>query len=383
MVKKDPIPKGIDSTPVSNVWSLELPPDFSEPADRYPYIPYEPTPIINRTMNPMFKQVEAHQQAVSKSLAPLFDEHAPDSVPADVQSMILLDRLTGDVRRTSKNLYSFSGWGDTTIDALLKERSVDRKEMAYEEIEQIRAEVIEKELANDGLRAICDKLLLGTVTPFETLELLRQTSLASAEVAKVTHPYGYRLHYVADARTAIDQAIRDHDGIAVPRILSTYQKIQLQPHFKHHDEHGKFMSLTGFLATYKRPLGHVTRADGRRVSIIERQSAALRIDEDSQHIPKDIALTLRRPFEAGDDWRVPMQRFDKKTSYQSFFETAIHNDADADFLVPLSTMFYAAAETEAEYAARREYEEMMSARKIAKATLNNKDTMLFIDSLDE
>ncbi len=78
-----------------------------------------------------------------------------------------------------------------------------------------------------------------------------------------------------------------------------------------------------------------------------------------------------------------MQRFDKKTSYQSFFETAIHNDADADFLVPLSTMFYAAAETEAEYAARREYEEMMSARKIAKATLNNKDTMLFIDSLDE
>lgn len=375
MSHKDHLPSIIDNAPISRVWSPELPKGFAEPADREPYVPYEPTPISNAALNPMFEQVAAHQKNVASALAPLFDTYAPETVPDDVRAMISLDRLTGEVHRSTKNLFAYSAWGESLLEAQgLNDVAAD-----YKGIEEARLGIIASELAATGLGDERDKLLLGTITPYEVLNLLRHTSLEAAEITKVTHPYGYRMAYVKEARKVVDEAIIAHDGVVLPRVLSTYQKIQLQPNFSYHDERGKVLSIKGFLATYKRPLGYVTNPEGRRVNIIERQSAALRIDEGSQDIPKGLAHDLRQPFESNDDWSRPLDELNKRTMYQDFFERSIQEDVDADFLVPLSTMVYAAAEPREEFEARREYESTMTAKKIARATIaSGNGGMLFI-----
>ncbi len=344
-----------EDVPISQVWSFETPEGFSEPNDRKDYSPSEPTPIVNQC-NPHYDEVAAHQSIVKQSFDPLFSELAPGAIPEKVKEMIELDRMVGDARRSSENLMSYGAWSGLGV--------------------------MKDELDASDLHTVHNELLLGTVRPLGSISLVHHTSLLSAEVKKITHPYGYRMNFVAPARQETEEAIVSLGGVVLPRILSSYEKIQLQPNFTQLDERGKLVQLNGFLTTYKRLVGYVTRKDGRRTNVIERQSAALRIDELVKDLPYELAKTLREILDTGGNYGQRLDELDKQSGYRDFFETAIQQDADADYLVPLSTAVYAATEYDEEYEKRMQKEAFQQARslRVSKALSNSAvSDMLFID----
>lgn len=300
-----------------------LPEGFREPDDRQPVRPYEPTPAaLNMNLNPYWDEVLPHQRLVDEALGSLFAEYAPDDIPSSVKHMVHLDYMAGNVQRTVKNMHSYAAWKDSE--------------------DAMRPEV----------KAVERKLLLGTIEPDENLRLMQGSTLMSSELAKVTHPYRYRMGYVSEARNKVADAIEQHGGVMYPRIISPYRKIDLQPNVTH-DEAKRCFILNGFLVTYKRDVGHILRNDGRRIYITERQSAAIRVDSGVQDLDKDIASILRKhsPNEAYQPW---VRHINEKV--YPYFEDHIQSDTTADFFIPLSTMTYAAAETDEEFTRRTEEE---------------------------
>lgn len=341
---------------ISQVWSFETPEGFSEPNDRKDYSPSEPTPIVNQC-NPHYDEVAAHQSIVKQSFDPLFGELAPGTIPEKVKEMIELDRMVGDARRSSENLMSYGTWSGS--------------------------DVMKHELDTSDLHAVHNELLLGTVRPLGSISLVHHTSLPSAEVKKITHPYGYRMNFVAPARQETEEAITAFGGVVLPRVLSSYEKIQLQPNFTQLDKRGKLVQLNGFLTTYKRLVGYVTRQDGRRTNVIERQSAALRIDEAVKDLPPELAEALRQVLDTGGNYELRLDALDQQTGYNEFFETAIQQDADVDYLVPLSTTIYAATEYDVDYQKRLREAAFQNARssRVSKALSDSaRSGMLFVDN---
>lgn len=313
--------------PISSVWNYELPAGFSEPDDRPSYVPYEPTPIASLNSSAggnVHHEIKPHQERVDRLIRPLIDTHAPDTVPGHVKEMAILDYDAGDVQRSIKGYFSYVEWKS------------------------------KHPIISDDLENIEDKLLRGSHTPGEGLSFLRQTELESAELFKLSHPWGYRLQHLSPAREALREGIFQNGGVVYPDILTTYRKINLQPQFVHLDKRQFSRSmLAGFLVTYKHDIGHVTRDDGKRITIIERQSAALRIDENCSGIDQTIAAVLRQPVERLRHWGEWLEGIDDQVGYASYFNQAIQSNIDADFLVPLSTMAYAAVESDDEHNERR------------------------------
>ena len=358
MAEHDQLHPHLDATPLSRVWSFELPEDFIEPDTTGGYSSIAPTPIANSGMNPWFNEVLVRQRAVSEAFRPLFDPaNAPGMIPERVADMIQLDQMAGEAHRSTKNLYAYGEWCNHLpflVDA--------PPHMA----ESMRFEAIEEEVSRAGLEAEHAALLMGTITPHEGLALLRGTSLPSCELTKVAHPYGYRMGYVSEARAAVQSAVVAHGGTMAPQGDMPYQKIVFQPHFDFNDR-SQTTTLDGLLVTYKRPVGHVVGKDGRRINVIERQSAAIRVDDGATDLNPGLSRQLRQPLlRSPDDGSIVTDGI--RPLYEDYFSNAIQHNVDANYLVPLSTMTYAARETEKEYQDRLQ-NQAESAHKIGRTGL--------------
>lgn len=304
----------------SSLESRPLPQEFHEPLNETSRRPHGPTPaglLANCSASPAIYRSYAE---ANRAFDPLFTDLAPHDIPQETrEQLVYTDYLAGDVQRGLKNAHSYNAWSQ-------------KGDPEFHELEE--------------------KLLRGTITASEALDLLQHSTLESAELAKVTHPYGYRLGYVADAREDVNQAIEDHGGIVIPAIGSFYRKIDFnQPAMLPRDESLQTMQLIGFRIPYKKDIGYITRPDGRRIKIIERQSAAIRIDSEVEGIPSHIKEALMTSYDGDhyDDW---LCAIDRQTDFKNFFTEAIQNNTDADFLIPLSTMHYARAESDDEYQQR-------------------------------
>ena len=318
-----------------------LPVEFHEPdTNRTDYLPYEPTPAgLFAPCEKIKAELRDHQDEVDRQFDILF-AHAPADIPEGLKEAILTDYLAGEAQRRIKNLESYRTWGD-------------EDKVKYQEEETA--------------------LLLGTITPNQTILLLQQSELQSAELAKVTHPYRYRMEYVELARSDVRSAIESRGGAMYPSVGS-YRKIGFQPDVET-DVNLSEMMLNGFRVTYKREVGHVTREDDRRVFIIERQSAAIRIDEAATDLDPTIAQELRKVSHVGnrDAW---LEAVNKKTNYETYFENAIQEDTTANYFIPLSTMWYARVESQEEYNERMKQEEAVA--NMARVALGNTDSPVYL-----
>jgi hypothetical protein len=320
-MQKEHIPSVASIDDVPSHWIRLTPEGFTEPCDRENYLPYEPTPIENREINPYFDEVADHQASVRDSLDSLYSSLAPADVPERVESMIELDRYVGSARRSIENLASYSAW--------------------------VGSPEASAEIAAGELEDAQKKILRGIFAPNEALNVLQKTSLRNLELSRVSHPYGYRMQHAYTARSAVESAVREQGGIVYPRVLASYEKINLQPRIESLDDRNNYVQLQGFLVTYKRPVGYVTTESGRRVNVIERQSAAIRIDRGAKDLPQKIADILSHIGTLSDNNYLPwLNELEDESHYEEYFTTAIQNDADVDFLIPLSTTTYAATETD-------------------------------------
>ncbi len=314
---------------------LPLPESFTEPADREPICPFEPTPP-----DPYYHEVAAHQRLVDDSFYGLIHEHAPAYIPQEVRDMVELDYLAGSAQRHIKNAQAYREW------------SAQNMPLTPE------------------LEAINHEISLGTVQPTNNLYFIKQTNINSGELTRVFHPYGYRMQHVSSARVATRQGIEANDGVVYPPVLATYRKINIQPNMNFSNG-----CISGFLVTYKRDVGHVTRDDGRRIQVIERQSAAIRIDRLSG-MDSDMRSALHSVGGIGKvkGWENALVH---GTGFDKFLTDKIQHDTLDSFLIPLSTMSYAAVESEEQYETRQN-EQRAYGRPAVKRALSNQDDMVFI-----
>lgn len=322
---------------VSRVWQRPLPDRLDEPADRENYLPYEPTPILNREVNVHYDSIVGHQQEVAETTDPLFSEYAPDDIPMNIRSMIELDHIVGRMHRETKNIHAWYDWEE-------------RNDILSGELEPIK-----------------ERVLTGQATPYESLLLLSQTNLRSVELTKVTHPYGYRMEYVADARQSIEEAfyyLSDRGVLSIYRPDMSYRKISIEPNISisggeldprrinidglevvtGSNDVVSVSGLNGFLVTYKRDIGSINRHDGRRIKVVERQSAAFRLDNGVKDLNQKI---INKIIESAED-RNYAEGWIDESGARGLIEQSIQNNVDADYLVPLSTMTYATLESEEE-----------------------------------
>lgn len=301
-----------DAAPVSHVWLYDLPEGYTEVSDRDNYIPYEPTPVENMQLNPYYQSESSlyiHQESVRRSHDILYAQPPIGCdgmvlVPQDIQEIVDIDRVVGQVRRNMENMRSYADWVEPVRQSTVHWTEMPDKYITDSSV--LFAEVNDGLLKNDPiLVGLHEKLLTGEIQPEEVLYFLQKTCMRSAEVAKVTHPYGYRINIVSDARKAIASAVDRYNGVIYPRAVTPYERF-------HFDDKG--------LVTYKRRIGHVFDDKGRRIYIIERQSAAI-------HNATGLDI-----------------------------EDMVQQDADAQEIIPLSTMWYAAREAGEEYNERMKLE---------------------------
>ena len=336
MVKKDHLPDSLDldTALVSRVrspeishfaWERPLPADFREPT-RAGYRPYEPTPIANLQLNPfaVTDEFRMHHRDVATSIDPLFSTHAPQEIPARLRAAVEQDHVMGNVLRLTESIQSYAAWANTAT-GMTHRWDLDN----YLEGAALYARVNEQLLQGDQrLIWLHDRLLIGAIEPDEVLEFMLSTSLNSAEMTKLSHPYGFRMGLVADARRDVTAAIVAHAGTLYPQEVTPYERIHSHPEG---------------LVTYKRKLGHITDADQRRIYAIERQSAAIHLSGERS----DASIT----------------------------ELVQTNSTE---LIPLSTMTYAARESDKTYEERLRLQQMSGRVEHALADQAMND-MLLID----
>ena len=312
---------------------------FVEPRDTSDYFAGEPTP-----MNPYLDaDVKKHQADVAAALYALTSERAaPEGTPAGVIEMVEHNFMHSQFRLDATNYKSYGEMLDKN--------------------ETLRG--LELTLMNEAAR--------GKAIPAELLHLLIYTQLDSTELGKVTHPYGYRIEHVPELRQRVAAAIIENHGRLHPAI-TPYRDIKLHPHYTLDDEnyHKDFslnQQLHGMVATYKHDLGWIELDGGRQINIVERQTAAIRIDEASG-FDQEIARKMHA-FEPCNDttWR---ERLARESGCLDHIESAIQHDVSEDYFIPLSTVIYA-------YETVRQAPGVNTAqlRKLARGGINARDMLV-------
>ena len=330
--------KQYENTPVSNTFEGEphssffekknrqLPKTFQEPKEADGDFAGEPTP-----MDPFHDdEVKSHQRDVENFMKRLVSPEAvPDDIPSGVADMIELNMLHSFATLGVSNYQGY-------LDALAHAQSYD-----------------------DETIATMERAARSEASADEILSLIVNGVLKKGELGKVTHPYGYRLANVPELRSRVDSAILNNGGILIPRV-APYRDIKLHPHYTFDDKNYQNdlqlnSRLHGLVVTYKRDVGHIDSEETRSVNVVERQTAAIRIDEASG-FDQAIAHELLA-FRPSNDkqWR---DKLVSASGCLDYIETAIQTDSSADYLIPLSTVAYSyeskhQAPTETQRALRR------------------------------
>lgn len=291
--------------PEINTRVRELPPDFHEHRDR-DTPPWEPTPG-DRSLVPN------HQREVEAQLEQLVTVYAPEELPDEAKWLAYSDYYAGNARRETENKGSYGEWLTSTDSELL---------------------------SDPGLLEIEQKIGYGTACPDELLHFMQHTSLKSIELAKLFHPYGYRMQYVPEMRQRIDEGIKDCGGYLLEESseeegMDKYRNIDFMKVVVPMNQ--KFV---GYLVKYKRDIGGVIHKNGHPIRIVERQLAGLRLDRYSD-LPFDIYKKVSQRtsmVHAVENWEGRML---EETGLKEFVEADIQSDTAADYLIPLSTTVFA------------------------------------------
>jgi len=122
----------------------------------------------------------------------------------------------------------------------------------------------------------------GSAQPGEILELIDGLGMGSAELAKITHIWGYRLEYLKDMREQVKQAIQDKFGEVYTDPVTKYGIIAIDK-----STFNGGYRLNAIAMKRKTLIGQVDNT-----AVYERTTFIVRIDRNS-HINHEVALYLK------------------------------------------------------------------------------------------
>lgn len=150
--------------------------ELGEVDDRSAKRPWEPTPLApNLSIN--------RQNAIRNQMYDILEQLRPDYVNNELFEFIEILYMSRDANRDVKNYESYSS-------RLFEEDSIEQP-VILESIERAK---------------------YGTADIDELFTVAETLGMASIELAKLTHIYGYRLKYIDDMRLDVARAIKSNDG---------------------------------------------------------------------------------------------------------------------------------------------------------------------------
>lgn len=232
-----------------------------------------------------------HQHEVHGQLEQLFAQPYPDDTPQEFSDLVTFDYIAGSARRETVNYSHFMAW----------QREHPEEAADHGDI-----------IANAQRSGSCPRRLL---------DFVRNSSVRSTELGKLSLPYGYRLEKLAEFRDEMKDIVAERSGELL--VDQPYGHMHVAPHYT---DDGK---LRGMLATYQRDIGRVLDRNAEIITITERQALAIRIDDASgfpRDLYHDIASRDKKRYEAA------LARVENE-----FIQT----DAADKFMVPLSLVMFA------------------------------------------
>lgn len=127
-----------------------------------------------------------------------------------------------------------------------------------------------------------ERARFGSARPDEILELMDELGMGSAELAKLTHIWGYRLEYLGDMREQVKQAIQDKFGEVYTHPATKYGIIAIDKS----DFNGNYR-LNAIAMKRKTLVGRVDNT-----AVYERTTFIVRIDKKSR-IDREVASYLK------------------------------------------------------------------------------------------
>jgi len=175
------------------------------------------------------------------------------------------------------------------------------------------------------LKLKLEKAELGRAKPSEILELIDELGMDSAELARLTHIYGYRLEYQQAMREHVKAAIWSKDGEVYDEPEVKYAISSFDVSF---DEQGRLSRPIAIAMNRKTAVGRV----GGTV-IYERTTFILRIDQGSD-INQDLARYIRLLDSRDPAVIMADSRFIAEVE-------RLLNPGDLESVIPMSTTIYA------------------------------------------
>lgn len=267
--------------------------------------------------------VKSRQANVEASLKPLF-KHPPEEleIPDSFRRFFLEDYEIGERLRQLTNFNNNMAW-----------------------------EATNPEVPEELLPAV-DRYLTGHAEVDDIVDIAMNTTASGLEIGRVTHPYWWRMQYVAPLRASIASAIEARGGFLVPKI-APYFSIDIIPHVTKGE-------VDAFLTMYKHDIGVIPRLDGKNVRFVERQIAGIRTDEASGFrqdilqrmqwlVPQtnnDIEQEEQEPvrFQWDNSTKNELDYQLRSTGARGFIEKAVQADSTEAYMVPESTTVYAFTE---------------------------------------
>lgn len=171
-----------------------------------------------------------------------------------------------------------------------------------------------------------ERARFGSARPDEILELMDELGMGSAELAKLTHIWGYRLEYLGDMREQVKQAIEDKFGEVYARPATKYGIIAIDKS----TFNGSYR-LNAIAMKRKTLVGRVDNT-----AVYERTTFIVRIDKKSR-IDREVASYLKSIN--SDDTSELISRIMKDGRLVEEARRLVAMD-DLDSVVPMSTTIF-------------------------------------------
>jgi hypothetical protein len=299
------------------------------------YRPWEPTPALPNKVND-------HQLNVSEQHIDILENHIPPFVSPMLARYVETMYLSREANRTALNISSYRNH--------------------LHNVDITRHETLEEAV---------DRTECGTAQPEELLLTMEARGMASIELAKLTHLYGYRLQYIDAMRDDVRHAINFYEGEVIESPVDSFDVIALDQSVS-----GQTHPELAFAMKRERTVGRVDGSD-----IIERSSFIVRIDRDSA-FDAVLAEKLKRFYvteelhqtdESGrEKWRDTFLAVGGKPLADEIQRLLASNDLES--IIPLSTTIYAR---------NREIEKKLTERKELKKRMGQAVTKKVAPSLVE
>lgn len=265
------------------------------------YMPWETTPVSEQE-----QEVQEHQRAVDTMKYDMLRGGSYPYATQQLEDYVSLIYFSREANRRTKNVQSFHNTPSGTLSRTLDLPSFNVKTRRF---------------------------IAGVASPHESRQVRKERQMGSAELAKLTHMYGYRLEYIDAMRTDVLKGVEADGGVVHENPTEEYAIIAADNAITHSNElsFGLTMTRVRHIAT----IGDAK--DIERSSFIVLLNDQSRLDPELVKKLKSIEIRGEPEDALGEptDWARSMMDFGLAEEVKKHIDVN-----DFETIIPMSTTIF-------------------------------------------